>query len=160
MFWFLGVLGVIFEFLKFLKMSILIFYNSNYSLFSKLFWFEASLSDFLKFLTFWFLCVLGVIFDFLTFSKMSFLIFFNSNYILFSKLFWFEASLSDFLKILTFWFWGVFGVIFEFLNFLKMPFLIFFNSELRTDVLSVWVSYHRPHQSQELLFSIRCTAPQ
>ena len=36
-FWFLGVFGVIFDFLKFSKMSFLIFFNSDYSLFSDLF---------------------------------------------------------------------------------------------------------------------------
>jgi len=65
----LCVLGVIFEFLKFSKMSFLILFNSNYSLFSKLFLFEASLSDFLKCLTFWFWGVFGVIVEFLNFFE-------------------------------------------------------------------------------------------
>jgi len=139
-------------------MSFLIFFNSNYSLFSKLFWFEASLSDFLKCLTFWFLGVLGVIFEFLKFSKMLFLIFFNSNYSFF-QLFWFEASLSDFLKFLTFWFWGVLSLwnfwkchsqyfsiltIVSFLNFFDlrppyMPFWIFWIFGFWVFLGSFWV---------------------
>ena len=82
-------------------MSFLIFFNFNYSLFTELFWFEASLHDFLNFFNFWLLGVFGVIFDFLKFSKMSFLIFFNFNYSLFTELFWFEASLHDFMKLVV-----------------------------------------------------------
>ena len=74
-FWYLwgGFFWVIFEFLKFSKMTFLIFFNSDHSLFSKLYSFEAFLHDFLNF---WFLGIFWiffvVIFGFWKFSKITF----------------------------------------------------------------------------------------
>merc|ERR1712059_82128 len=96
------------EFLKFSKMAFLIFFNSDYSVFSDIVWFEASLHDFLKFFEFLVFGCFGVIFEFLKFLKMAFLIFFSSYYSLFSDIFLFEASLHDFLKFFEFLVLGFF----------------------------------------------------
>ena len=67
-FWFLGVFGVIFEFLTFLKIPFWIIFK-HYTLNTFSIWnifcfliysFEASLHYFLYLFNFWFLCVLGV----------------------------------------------------------------------------------------------------
>ena len=115
--------GVIFDFLKYLKISFLEFFNSNYISFTELSWFEASLYDFFNVLNFLVLCVFGVIFDFLKFLRMSFLIFLIITIAYLLNFFYLKPPYMTliFLELLDLW---SFGEIFE---FLKMSFLIFLN---------------------------------
>ena len=124
--------GIIIKFSKFLKMTFLIFFNSNYSLFSELFYLRPPYMIFLELLDFG---SFGKIFEFLKFLKMLFLIFFNSIYWTF-----FIWGLYIWLfEFLNFWLLGVFWVIFYFLKFLKMLFLIFFNSNYSLFTELFWV---------------------
>ena len=121
--WFLGVFGVIIEFLKFSKMSFLIFVNSDY--FLNFFHLRPLYMTFYCSSIFLSLGVLGSFLSFWNFWKYIFLIFFILFIVCFLNFFHLMPLSMTFW---IFWIFGCFGVIFEFLKFLKLSFLIFFNS--------------------------------
>ena len=121
--------GVIFKCLKFFKMWILIFFNSNYCIFSDFFSsFVASLHVcFDVYFNFVLLVLWGNFCDFFIFKNIIIITFSIITTVCFLNLFiW--GLLTWYFELFEFLVFGCFCVIFYFLKLLKMSLLIFFNS--------------------------------